>query len=61
MTKARAAATVRAYWRCALRGPDDRRGYHLACVAYWAAIWRQFCPDCDAPLGDGAVCAGCAR
>lgn len=41
MTKHRAAATVRAYWRCALRGPEDRRGYHMACVAYWMQQWRN--------------------
>ena len=33
--KPNASECVRLYWRCVLRGPAERRAYHMACVAFW--------------------------
>ena len=39
--KPNASECVRLYWRCVLRGPAERRAYHMACVAFWIREWRQ--------------------
>lgn len=39
--KPNASECVRLYWRCVLRGPTERRAYHMACVAFWIREWRQ--------------------